>query len=186
MNTWRLNFTAPVDGSLPFDVSLSYDGSTDEAFQISAPVDPVNNPNGQSPGFTGAELAYHYYNNFGALGSSWGSGATQTGSLPGPDFGLDTATNSESIALFSNLQNANYWTGQSLGAGTNKYLTFDLGGGSQSNVFGSNFAYYLWPVAPGDVGEPIALPTNIPLLPIWGTMALATLLILSSLTQTRR
>lgn len=179
VNTWRLHYTAPVDGSLPFDVSISYDGSTDEGYQISAPIDPTYNPNGQSSGFTGAELAYHYYNNFGALGTVWGAGGSVNGGLPGPDFGLDTATNNGNIALFSNLQGASYWTGQSPGPGSNKYFIFDLAGGAQSNVFGNSFAFYLWPVAPGDVGEPVALSENIPFLPTGAVIMLATLLILS-------
>lgn len=179
VNTWRMPQTAPLSGSLPWNLNITYDGSSDQAYQLSAPVDPTYNPNGQSPGFTGAELAYHYYNNFGALGSQWGTGNTPTGGLPGPSFGIDTATKSENVSLFTNIQNASYWIGNTVAPGYQMVFGIPDGVQSYGDVNQAGNFSHLWPVAPGDVGDPLVLPENIPLLPLWAAFALATLLVLS-------
>lgn len=186
VNTWRMPQTAPLSGSTPWNLNVTYDGSSDQSYQLSAPVDSTYNPNGQSPGFTGAELAYHFYINFGARGSTWGTGGTITGGLPGPDFGIDTATKPENVSLFTNIQNSNYWIGNFVAPGSQMIFGIHDGIQSYGDIYVSGNMSHLWPVAPGDVGEPLVLPENIPVLPVWATVALAALLILSRKLQTDR
>ncbi len=59
-NDWRLPVTLPVDGSI-YDYTFSYDGSTDIAYNISAPGSAY-------PGSTGSEMAYMFYTELGNTG----------------------------------------------------------------------------------------------------------------------
>lgn len=177
VNSWRQTIVAPVNG-VSLTRSYSFDGSADNGYQVSAPVSN-NNPNGQSAGFTGAELAYHYFNNLGGLGACYGVGAMQT-TCPGFSVsGIFNASNLENLALFENLQNALYWTGTEDGTfGEIEAFFFNSGRGLQSTNFKGQ-SKRVWPVAIGDVGEPMAEPENIPLLPIWASIILAVFLTMS-------
>jgi hypothetical protein len=156
VNSWRLTTLSPVNG-ISLDLTVSYDGSTDVGYQLSAPVDPIYNQSGTTSGTTVSELAYQYYNNLAARGACSGIGTTNTyGCVPFNEHGIDDATNATNLALFINLQNSQYWTGTDAGgAGT---FVLDMSSGVQTATGGSS---YVWPVADGDVGgESIPVDPN--------------------------
>ncbi len=128
VKSWRQPQITFLNGS-SINFTRTYDGSSDRGFQLSAPKG-TNNPNGQSAGFAGSELAYHYYNNLGAVGAFYGVGATQTGSVSPSIFGLDNATNTTNLTKFINIQD-NYWTGAVAlpggGAGNVLHFNTDFG-----------------------------------------------------------
>jgi hypothetical protein len=164
VNTWRLPSVSPVNG-VSFDATLSFDGSTDASYQLSAPIS-ANNPSGQSAGFTGSELAYHYYNNFGALGLCFGSGPVPT-DCPVPSVaGFNNATNTTNLPLFRNVQGSIlwagpadrfYWTDTDLGPGSTSAWSFTstsgLQGTNAKNAFG-----FVWLVVSGDLGGAVTPP----------------------------
>lgn len=176
INTWRLPTFAPVDGS-SIVLTISYDGSTDNGFQISAPVDPTYNQSGQSANFTGNELAYHYYQNLSAIGNCSGIGSDNTyGCISDTISGVDDATNTENLALFQDIQNGVYWTGIAHPTDPLSAFTFFSSDGSQS-TFLKFIGYSVWPVANGDHGDSLVEETNVPTLPFAGIILLAATLL---------
>ena len=159
VKTWRQPEVNPVNGT-SFNTTFTYDGSTDTGFQLSAPRGTIipnnnpnnpNNPNGQSPGFTGSELAYHYYNNLDAVGARYGTGTTFTTTLSNSVSGVDDSTNSANLALFSNILNPIYWTDTEVAAGSvSGAFLFRTNNGSQVTL-GKNNSAFVWAVAPGNV-----------------------------------
>lgn len=156
-NTWRLPTSTPLNGSV-FDISLTYDGSSDNSYQLSAPVDAIYNPNGQSPGFIGSELAYHYYNNFEAIGSCYGTGSSISGCQSSTVFGIANAQDTEgNKSLFSNIQNSVYWTGTELAADAFNFHT-DVGL-QDSNT--KDQTHFVWAVADGNLAaNAVPLPAT--------------------------
>lgn len=158
---WRLPSVSPVNGA-SFDVTMTWDGSTDFASQISAPVSSVN-PYGQSAGFLGSEMAYHYYNNFGAIAPCYGAGEVNENCpnnvVNGPNSlegGLFTADNQANISLFENLDELSYWVGENfqLENGSTAAWAFELQGGGQSPNF-LHFEKQVWAVHDGDIGAAV-------------------------------
>lgn len=156
VSNWRQPTVEPLDGST-FDLIRTYDGSSDESFQLSAPVDPIFNPNGQSEGFTGSELAYHYYNNFEAIGGCSGVGTSCDVVQPDSVKGLDNAIDSHGYkALFINIESqlsptrsAGFWTGTDVGS--TFAFEFEWNSGGQIDATKSA-AQFVWAVTDGDHG----------------------------------
>ena len=145
---WRLPTLTPLNG-ISFNTSyFSYDGSTDTGVQVGAPVS-VNNPNGQSEGFTGSELAYMYYVTLGAFAACYGTGSDSQGCLLPHEYGVDDATNVTNLGLFSNVQHAKYWTDMEE-AGTSNGWSFSFTSGLQGRQNRRN-AFHAWVVRSGDV-----------------------------------
>jgi hypothetical protein len=164
VSTWRLPDITPVSG-VAFDTSLSFDGSTDVGYQVSAPIG-VNNPAGQSAGSTASELAYQYYNNFGALGGCFGSGSIPTSCPGAAASGFNNATNAANLPLFRNAQGSIlwagpterfYWTGVDLGPSSTSAWSFATTSGLQSTNLKTAFGF-VWLVASGDHGGPVTPP----------------------------
>jgi hypothetical protein len=95
-NNWRLPDTLPVNGSAyNFGSDLTYDGSTDWGYNISAPGSAY-------PGSTGSEMAYLYYWELGNM--AW---CDMYGNCP--QDGWDGLLNA---GPFVNLQTDIYWSGR--------------------------------------------------------------------------
>lgn len=166
INTWRLPSISPLNGSEFGEPLIAhYDGSSDWGFQISAPVGP-NNPNGQSEGFLGSELAYHYYNNFQATGQVYGIGTTLLGQNSGSGLGNAIDPNGY-LSLFTNLvPQWAHWADTKIITderfGHEGAFSFSFFTGSQftSSPFNSARA---WAVADGDVANasPVPLPASL-------------------------
>lgn len=159
IKTWRLPKARPVApiGNNGFNLNAwngggnfnTYDGSTDTGYWISAPVS-ANNPNGQSAGFLESELAYHYYNNFEAIGRCSGTGLTCNHLFSSSEYGIENAPDtSNNLVLFDNVQNHLYWAGIDL-VQYHAGVAFHMGSGRQ--LMTDRFSqFHLWAVAPGDV-----------------------------------
>jgi hypothetical protein len=160
INNWRQSLVAPIDGSLFSTSTITYDGSSDRGYQISAAIDPVFNPSGQSAGFTGSEMAYHYYNNLAAIGACSGNGTTLGNCVSSTVYGVDDANNSANLSLFNNLQNSVYWTGSELSASGSTAFRFANMLGLQDTA-AKTANYYVMPVADlsfGNYSDPIEQP----------------------------
>lgn len=150
VNTWRQSTVSPVNGS-SFNTTFTFDGSTDSGYQLNAPVDATYNQSGQSAGSTSSELAYHYYNNLGAIGACSGVGNSNTyGCVSSSISGVDNATNTANLALFDNLQNSVYWTGTELAPSSSDAFEFNTTNGFQVTL-NKNLNLLVWAVAPGNV-----------------------------------
>ena len=133
---WRLPTTAPIDGSA-FNYGLSYNGTTDYGFNISAPGTAY-------AGNKGSEMAYLFFNELGNKAYYDASGHPQAG------YGVTNA------GPFQNLQSSIYWSGTEYAPNTSGAWGFSTDGGVQG---GSNktYSFYAWAVRPGDVAA-VPLP----------------------------
>jgi hypothetical protein len=130
---WRLPRTLPING-LSYHYTLSYDGSTDVGYRISAPGSPY-------PGSLASEMAYMHYNNLGNKGyydSGWGL------PNPGPFINLQAG-------LIPNSDEA-YWSSTEYQPNTRHAEFFDFGLGYQNDDEKLNNDHYAWAVRDGDVG----------------------------------
>lgn len=144
---WHLPKTMPVNG-LNYDTNLSYNGSTDRGFNISAPGSAY-------PGSKGSELAYMFYNNLNCSASRDMNGNHQPGggilSHPG-DHG------------FTNLTSYNFWSGTDYPTHPSLAFKFGFFDGAQ---IGANKSLLtsgiVWAVRDGDVA-PVPIPSAVWLL----------------------
>jgi hypothetical protein len=144
---WRLPNTGPVHGT-SYNAGLSYDGSTDVAFNISA-------PGSEHPDSTGSEMAYMYYNNLGNLG--WYAINYKDGDIPQPGGGL------QKTGPFKNLLPYFYW---SESYSESDYLfawKFFFVQGYQDYGSRDTGLYLAWAVRDGDVEA-------VPIVPIPGAV----------------
>ncbi len=145
---WRLPKTLPVNGA-DYNYDRSYNGSTDNGYNISA-------PGSFYPNSTASEMAYMYYVNLGNLGYTDLTGDIQNGG------GLNNT------GLFFNLGGF-YWSGsESPNPSTTVdmawYFTFtDIWGGIQNDIGKSNPTRVAWAVMDGDVAA-VPIPGAIWLL----------------------
>ena len=170
VTAWRQPMVIPLDGN-DFNTSITYDGSSDFGYQLTAPVDLTYNPNGKSPDFTGSELAYHYYNNFGAIGQCSGEGTTSNNCVASNVDGIDNAPDpEENKQWFNNINDTNnqYWTGVEQPGSEAFYFDAKIGYQESKTIGGPGV---VWPVVDGMVGTPIT-SENIPLLPYWAFIVL--------------
>lgn len=131
-NDWRLPSTGPVNG-ISMNYGNSYDGTTDNGFNMSAPGTAY-------AGSKGSEMAYLFYNELG--GKAY---VNTAGNYVGANFGIDNPS------PFINLQSGlGYWSGTEYMPGTNIPLVFSFSFGSQVYNATSNYQYALV-VRTGDV-----------------------------------
>jgi hypothetical protein len=133
-NDWRLPDTNPVDG-VSYDYGLSYDGSSDRGWNISAPGSAY-------PNSTGSEMAYMYYAELGNLSSF------DTGGSPQSGWGLSNT------GPFENLQSDVYWSGTEYAPLTNRVWAFYFYLGPQGASDKDDNLYASWAVRPAVVPEP--------------------------------
>jgi hypothetical protein len=135
-NDWRLPHVLPVNGS-SYDFNSSFNGSTDNGYNISSPGSAY-------PGSTGSELAFMFYNNLINKGMY-----DVNGNTPQPDWGLK---NTGPFIGFPTPTYPIFWTGLDYGApGADWAWGFNLQQGFQNSGTKANL-YYAWAVRDGDVG----------------------------------
>ena len=146
-SNWRLPTVNPINGSA-YDFNLSYDGSTDYSYNISAPGTVY-------AGGTGSELAYMYYNNLLGNEPAYnpdGSANPDWSLVVSPSF-VDAATGE--TRAFQNLGSWFYWSGTEYALDPSVVAWGFLNHyGLQAGdfkVWGSGLA---WAVRPGDVPLP--------------------------------
>ena len=170
-SNWRFPKIVPlsngqyISGGMTFQGTYRhrYDGSSDEGFNITAPVSEYN-PTGASEGEIRNELAYNYYNNFQAKAPSSGNninGAAEN-RYPSSIWGLNNSEDTESVDLFINLGTYDrYWTDFYTGGNSNSWLSFKMETG-QTVGSGYNNGARVWLVHDGDIGaSPVPLPAGI-------------------------
>lgn len=158
VNTWRLPQVIAVN-NISFNDTFTYDGSSDRGYNLSAHISTTYNPNGQSAGFTGSELAYMYYNNFGGRPYESGIGTTSSITHGNNVAGIDDASDSANLGLFNNLQNSAYWSGTEVSPGSTTAFSFITRNGSQRNYFKNTYAH-VWAVADGNLTSNSTSPTH--------------------------
>lgn len=142
---WRLPSISPIDG-VTWNNIISYNGTTDAGFNISAAGTPY-------AGSTASELAFMFHQNLGnqsiytpqVTPSSCGY-ALQTG-----------GTCLENTGPFMNLKSGSYWTGEEYGYDTTQAWEFRTDAGMQGAGYKvhPNNNFYAWAVRDGDV---VAVP----------------------------
>jgi PEP-CTERM motif len=148
-NDWRLPTTGPINGTT-MNYNLSYNGSTDYGYNISAPGSTY-------AGSIGSEMAYLFYNDLGNKGYCDPAASTaSTCSGPQAGWGLTNA------GPFSNLQSNFYWSGTEYLPLTIHAWIFDLNSGIQYDFDKTNSVYVL-AVRSGDVAV-------VPEPEAWGLM----------------
>ncbi|MBT8148740.1 MAG: DUF1566 domain-containing protein, partial [Gammaproteobacteria bacterium] len=129
INTWRQPTATPVNGTNYVFGTATYDGSTDQSYNLTAPPGPYNpTPDLETLGFTGSELAYHYYNNFEAIAECSGTG-TDCVKYNLNAHGIHRAPDPNNYrALFDNIQTENvsssYWAGIGVDDKAMRFRTF--------------------------------------------------------------
>ena len=148
---WRLPQTLPVGAA--YDYTVSFDGSTDQAYNITS---------------LNSEMAHMYHVELGNLGLFDTSGVE-----PQPGWGL---LNTDP---FMNLQEGNYWSGSDApGAPAtpdSQAWKFQMNTGGQDTSAKAN-PDYVWAVHDGDIGaQPIPEPSAALLFGIgFGVVSIAT------------
>jgi len=137
---WQLPTVNPVNGS-SFNYSLSYNGSTDYGYNISAPGSAY-------PSSTGNEMAHMFYSTLGDKAYYNTSGA-------GPQAGWGL-TNS---GPFSNVQSYLYWSAMESMPNGSSAWAFTFGQGGQFDYNKPTSGFYAWAVHSGDVGVAAATST---------------------------
>jgi hypothetical protein len=139
---WRLPTTNPIDGTTADDATLSYIGTEDRGYNVSAPGTFY-------AGSTASEMAYMFYNTLGNL--AYCDPATSTVSSCS---GLQTGWGLTNTGPFSNVQSNFYWSATEYAPSTSLAWYFDTYIGYQD---GTNKPYnlYAWAVHTGDVGASV-------------------------------
>lgn len=151
---WRVPRTNPIDGTTGDDDLVSYIGSEDRGFNVSAPGTVY-------AGSTASEMAHLFYNTLGNLSYCDPATSTmQTCSGPQDGWGLSNT------GPFSNIQDRSYWseTPAYISPPQHEYAwTFVFATGDQAIV--TTYVYdvlRIWAVHDGDVGTPI-ITSAVPL-----------------------
>jgi hypothetical protein len=156
-NDWRLPTLSPVTGP-SFNTLFSYDGSTDNGYNINSPH---------------SELAYMYYVTLGFKGlydpngnlnPDWGIFGNGTNDGTDPTLPFDGGERDLTVAgvTINNLQAGQYWFDQDRETGSAWYFNTMRGlqAGNQQS-----FGYFGWAVRPGDVAA-VPEPTTLALLAV--------------------
>ena len=136
---WRLTHNTPVNGT-SFNYSVSFDGSTDNGYNITSP---------------NSELAYMYYVNLGLTGleSTTGTRQTDFGIFGNGTFnGVNTISfGQNNVGLVTNLQAVGYWSVGEFAQNSTSAFLFLTGIGSQESASTAATGVYAWAVRSGDV-----------------------------------
>lgn len=134
-SNWRLPTLSPVNGS-EFLYDTTYDGSTDRAYNVSAPGSVYS-------GSKSSELAYLFYNTLGNL-----SYYDLSGNPNQPGNGL------VNTGPFQNIQPTGYWTNVIYALVANGAWQVNMNSGFQDPDPTFATIYKPWPVHDGDIGQP--------------------------------
>lgn len=143
---WRLPVVHPIDGTTADDMDLSYIGTEDRGYNVSAPGTLY-------AGSTASEMAYMFYNTLGNL--AWCDPGTSTvSSCSGPQAGWGLTN----TGPFSNLQSNPYWSNTTCYSNLRAWdFHFDAGNqGCSSKTYPGPI--YAWAVHDGDVGAGLPIP----------------------------
>ena len=162
-SNWRL----PQNNNAGLPAGGQFEGGNGGKWNISAPIDEYN-PTGASPGFTGYELSYHYYNNFKAHAPVSGEyiDGNAENTYGNDIFGIWNAENQDNLALFDNINSVpgNIDVSDFLtGIFYDQYYSygFDFEGGTHYGIPGAR-PKQVWLVHDGDIGaSPVPLPAGI-------------------------
>jgi hypothetical protein len=140
-NDWRLPTVSPIDGSA-FNYTVTYNGTTDSGYNISAPGTTYAEA-------TSSEMDFMFYNTLGNLSSCDPVLSTATTCSAQSGGGLT------STGPFSSLQSDYYWSGTEYqqSGGVNAW-TFDFSNGRQDGHGKAN-GFYVWAVRSGDTVVPL-------------------------------
>lgn len=141
-NQWRLPSASPVNGVNFQILPVSYDGSTDQAFNIGA-------PDSAYPDHTGSELAHMFFRTLGNVAAR---------DINGNANSCITTTCLSNTDPFINLISEDYWTQTSYD--DNTALNFQMVNGAQNFPNKSGFDAYAWAVADGDPFAVVPLPAT--------------------------
>ncbi len=136
-SNWRLPQALPVNGSY-YNYSFSYNGSTDEAYNVCA-------ANSAYPYSTASELAYLFYDELGNKGFYNVSGTAQSGygtTNAGPFINLSKLPWPGAPTAY-----VIFWSTPQVDIGDAMSFRFDDG---MQYVYDTAHAFYVWPVLPGD------------------------------------
>jgi len=140
---WRLPESGPVNG-VDYDYNYSVDGSTDYAYNISAPGSAY-------PNSTSNEMNYMWYVNLGNIGVY-----NVAGEYKPTGWGLQNTKD------FENVMGWVYWSGTEYLPDTDKAFDLDFRYGAQSPTASKlNANYHVWAVRDG---APVPEPTTMLLL----------------------
>jgi hypothetical protein len=136
---WRLPTVEPVNGA-SFNYSFANNGSTDYAFNISAPGSVYS-------GSMASEMPHLFYVTLGNTGAVTNSGLS-TGCASAPP--VYCLTNDGPFANISAV--SVYFSGTAYGAAVGNVWAFGFGTGDQGPVLEGS-SRYAWAVRDGDIGE---------------------------------
>ena len=135
---WRLANTNPIDGTTADDSTLSYIGTEDLGYNVSAPGTLY-------AGSMASEMAYLFHNTLGNLG--YCDPALSTTSYCANQIGYGMSN----TGPFNNVQSAFYWSAMEFMPESGKAWYFDMKYGLQ-HVYNKGVTGYAWAVHSGDVG----------------------------------
>lgn len=135
---WRLPTVSPVDGTTADDVNVSYIGTEDAGYNVSAPGTLY-------AGSTASEMAHMFYNTLGDKGYCNPATSTVSSCVAQAGYGL---TNT---GPFSNVLSFYYWSATEFAPYTNGAWVFIGDAGMQDAYYKTN-SYLAWAVHSGDVG----------------------------------
>ena len=150
---WRLPNTNPVNGAT-YNYDLSYRGTSDIGFNISA-------PGTMYAGSTGSEMAHLFHITLGNIGYCGPSNSTEF-TCNGRQAGSGL-TNS---GPFSNIRSYFYWSATEYPPSTHVAWLFGFHDGEQTTGgTGIGFTFHAWAVHDGDVGTAITT-MSMPWVPL--------------------
>jgi hypothetical protein len=137
---WRLPTVSPVDGTTADDANVSYIGTEDRGYNISAPGTLY-------AGSTASEMAHMFHNTLGDKGyCNPATSTVSTCSGPQAGYGLSNS------GPFSNLlPDLRYWSATEYAPSTSFAWFFSFTNGEQRGVVKAD-TYIAWAVHSGDVG----------------------------------
>lgn len=156
---WRLPTVEPVNGT-SFNYNRSYNGSTDNGYNITSPQ---------------SEMAYMYYVNLGNL-AAYNSAGESSGCYVAPTYSC-----LDNVGPFSNIQPYVYWSGTEHALADAWF--FHMAGGGQDG-FEISQGGHAWAVSSGDVAI-TGVPVAVPEADTW-TMLLAGLGLVGTAVRRRR
>lgn len=139
---WRLPTVSPIDGTTADDLNLSYIGSEDNGYNVSAPGTLY-------AGSTASEMAHMFYTTLGDKG--YCNPATSTvSSCSGPQAGWGLSN----TGPFSNFQSDGYWSATNYTPDIFAVWGFNFNDGGQLG-YNKPSNFYAWAVHTGDVGASV-------------------------------